>query len=80
MNWQKEKMNEEFKRLFGDLKLSMFEEGSRKRELKQKLTPIEWMKELMRSGKIDYQTYAHMISRLEEEKRYGDESESSHSK
>jgi hypothetical protein len=75
MDWQNKKMDEEFERQFGDLELSMIEEGSRKREIKKKFTPIEWMKELMRSEKIDQQTYARMISRLEEEKRYRNESE-----
>ncbi|UCH32550.1 MAG: hypothetical protein JSV05_03995 [Candidatus Bathyarchaeota archaeon] len=75
MDWQIQKMDEEFDRLFGDLELSTVEEGSRKRKIKEEFTPIEWMKELFQSNKIDRQAYTHMVSRLEEEKRYRDESE-----
>ena len=75
MDWQLGKTDGEFDRLFGDLELSVVEEGSRKRKIKEEFTPIEWMKELFQSNKIDRQTYTHMISRLEEEKKYRDESE-----
>ncbi|NIO36922.1 hypothetical protein GTO27_04375, partial [Candidatus Bathyarchaeota archaeon] len=43
MDWQTEKMDGEFDRLFGDLELSAIEEGSRKRKIKEEFTPMEWM-------------------------------------
>lgn len=75
MDWQTKKIVDEFDRLFGDLELSIVEQWSRKRKIKEKFTLIEWIKELFQSKNIDRQTYTHMMSRLEEEKRYRDESE-----
>ncbi|UCE96172.1 MAG: hypothetical protein JSV51_00755 [Candidatus Bathyarchaeota archaeon] len=55
--------------------MSVVEAGSRKRKIKEEFTPMEWMTEQFQSKKIGLQTYIRMISRLEEEKRYRDESE-----